>query len=107
MGDINRILSLDLIEDISTGFFLVKLRKLGFRVILLGEHNLLEGGVANKLDLEGGVWCGIITISKIFCKLVIFILINLKQISKFYTELQNIKNILFDIIILINNKKWK
>ena len=47
----NLILSLDLIDDISTGFFLVKFMKLGFRDMLLGEPSFLEGGVANIFDL--------------------------------------------------------
>jgi hypothetical protein len=80
-GDMNLIRSLDLIYASSVGFFLAKPTKLGFLVMDLGETNFLDGGVANIFGLSCDDFSEIISVSKMFDKLLLFILINLKVLS--------------------------
>jgi hypothetical protein len=49
VGDMNLIRSLDRILAISVGFFLLKLTKLGFRMIDRDYICFFGGGVVNKL----------------------------------------------------------
>lgn len=60
VGDMNLIRSLDRISAISVDFFLVKLTRLGFRVIDRGSTCFLGGGVAKRLELCCGDFCDII-----------------------------------------------
>jgi hypothetical protein len=74
-GEINLILSLDLISDIYVGFFFVKLIIFGFREMDLGETSFLDGGVANKFLADVDILSEFI--------FFYFILLNLIYIDKF------------------------
>ena len=74
-GEINLILSLDLISDIYVGFFFVKLIIFGFREMDLGETSFFDGGVANKFLADVDILSEFI--------FFYFILLNLIYIDKF------------------------
>jgi hypothetical protein len=80
-GEINLSLSLALISVSSEDFCLVKLVKLGFRERDLGDTSFLEGGVAKILDFDESETLEVIIISKVFCKLILFILVNLNELA--------------------------